>query len=141
MLPCLGIKDAEPLSESLSAFLAAIQAVVERLKEYLPLSVRQIHYQLLNAPPLWRIVGRSKFNPEYYRYRNDDRSYNALSRLCVSARYAGELPWPAIDDATPPMTTGAASRPSATSSPVRWIASFSAITATSNLTNRFTLRC
>jgi hypothetical protein len=24
----------------------------------------------------------------------------ALSRLCVSARYAGELPWPAIDDTT-----------------------------------------
>lgn len=42
-----------------------------------------------------RIVGRSKFDPEY-RYRNDDRSYNALSRLCGSARYAGELPWPAI---------------------------------------------
>lgn len=95
-----GYKNVEPVSESQSELLEAVQDVVARLKEYWPLSIRQIHYQLLNDPPLWRIVGRSQFDPEHYRYRNDDRSYNALSRLCVSARYAGELPWPAIDDTT-----------------------------------------
>lgn len=95
-----GSKEIEPISESKRDILRAVKFVVERLKSYWPLSLRQIHYQLLNDPPLWRIVGRSKFDPEHYRYRNDKPSYEALGRLCVSARYLGELPWTSIDDVT-----------------------------------------
>ena len=55
-----GYKNVESVSESQSELLEAVQDVVARLREYWPLSIRQIHYQLLNDPPLWRIVGRSR---------------------------------------------------------------------------------
>lgn len=95
-----GEKDVEPLSESKRDILRAVKVVTERLKKYWPLTLRQIHYQLLNDPPLWRIVNRSKFDPEHYRYKNDNPSYEALVRLCVSARYEGEISWASIDDTT-----------------------------------------
>jgi hypothetical protein len=95
-----GHKEVEPLGESKSEFLEAVQDIIRRLNDYWPLTLRQIQYQLLNDPPIWRLVGRSNFDEVHYRYRNDDRSYSALSHLCTSARYLGELPWPAIEDAT-----------------------------------------
>ena len=43
----------------------------ENLRDYWPLSIRQIHYKLLNDPPLKQTPKRSKFDVEYYRYAND----------------------------------------------------------------------
>jgi hypothetical protein len=95
-----GFKDVEPISANRQEFLAAVQEVVTRLRPYWPLSIRQIHYQLLNAPPLKLTPKRSSFGAEKYRYRNDKASYDALSDLCTPARYQGAIPWAAIDDST-----------------------------------------
>ena len=98
--------DREKLSHAITErrkpFLDAVVKVVEKLQPFWPLSVRQIHYQLLNDPPLTQTPKRSTKDIEAYRYRNDDRSYNAVIRLCRDARYAGHLSMNCIDDPTRP---------------------------------------
>ena len=69
------------------------------------MSIRQIHYRLLNNPPLMQTPKRSKFSAEHYRYRNDGASYEALVRLLGPARYNGEIPMNCIDDPTRPQKT------------------------------------
>jgi hypothetical protein len=79
-------------------FLRAIQKIIDELWEFLPLSLRQIFYQLLNDPPL---IHASK--PDS-RFRNDKRSYWALCDLATRARHEGYIDYEVIDDATRPMT-------------------------------------
>jgi hypothetical protein len=47
-----GEKRRAKISAAKKPFLDAIGAILERLRDYWPLSVRQIHYNLLNDPPL-----------------------------------------------------------------------------------------
>ena len=96
-----GEKLVEPIGSNRQEFLAAVQKVVGEMRGYWPLSLRQIHYRLLNDPPLKLTPQRSRFDvDEKYRYRNDRASYDALSRLSVSARYLGKIPFYSIDDPT-----------------------------------------
>jgi len=95
-----GRKYTGEISDNKQAFLRAVQEIVTKMRSYWPLSLRQIHYQLLNDPPLTFTPKRSKFGDEHYRYRNDRGSYQALSNLCVDARYLGAIPFYAIDDPT-----------------------------------------
>ena len=95
-----GFKEVDAIGPTRHEFLVAVEKIVEKLRAYWPLNIRQIHYQLLNKPPLKRTPEKSKFDPEKYRYRNDRESYDALSRLCTSARYLGKIPWSAVDDPT-----------------------------------------
>ena len=82
--------------------LAAALAVLEENRRYWPMSVRQIHYRLLNDPP-WRSVMKSGRGRN--RYRNDVRSYKDLSTLLTDGRIGGRVPMEAIDDETRPVTT------------------------------------
>jgi hypothetical protein len=79
-------------------FLSAIRNIIESLREYWPLNLRQIHYQLLNEPPL---IHASK--PES-RYRNSLASYKALCDLATRARHEGFIHYDVIDDPTRPVT-------------------------------------
>jgi hypothetical protein len=79
--------------------LDAVLAVLDDLREFWPLSLRTVHYNLLNDPPL-----RHARKPGS-RYQNNRRCYGDLSGLCTRARIAGLLPWEAIEDATRPVTT------------------------------------
>jgi len=97
-----GSKCVENVSEKKKAFLDAAVAVIQELRSFWPLSVRQIHYRLLNNPPLMLTPKRSKFKSEKYRYKNDDASYQALVRLLRSARYHGHVSMSCIDDPTRP---------------------------------------
>jgi ParB/Sulfiredoxin domain len=96
----VGEKFVKEVSSRKMEFLAAVQRVVERLEPYWPLTIRQLHYQLLNAPPLKLTPKRSRLGLEHYRYRNDYSSYSALSDLCTQARYSGAIPWESVDDIT-----------------------------------------
>lgn len=87
------------ISAAKQPFLRAIQEVVQGLHGHWPLSVRQIHYKLLNDPPL-KHAGK----PDSY-YRNDRASYQALVELTVRARLLYEIDWAAIDDETRPVET------------------------------------
>lgn len=97
-----GLKSLSRISSKKQEFLRAAQQVVNGLMEYWPLSIRQIHYNLLNSPPRITTPKRSKFGLEHYRYRNDSTSYDALIELLKPARYLGLIPMESIDDRTRP---------------------------------------
>ena len=73
------------------------QVVFTDRKAYWPLSVRGVHYPLLNYE-FMRNIPREK------PYKNDDDSYSATSELLTRLRLNGEIPWRALDDITRPFT-------------------------------------
>jgi len=78
-----------------------VEAVLRTFKEradYLPLTVRSVHYALLNYPPL---IHASKPNS---RYINDKKSYQSLVDLLTRMRVDGIVPMDSIDDETRPVT-------------------------------------
>jgi hypothetical protein len=107
------------ISEASLPFLKAALEVANAHRDYWPLSVRQIHYRLLNDPPLkFTKKDRVKRNrkgeivktipavqDESRRYANDEASYKALVNLLARARVEGRFPWDAIDDETRPEDT------------------------------------
>jgi len=101
----VGAKEITAISERRQEFLQAVQDIIKKLKPYWPVSIRQIHYQLLNDPPLKQTPRRTKFGAEHYRYRNDDSSYNSLVDLLTAARYHGHVSMSVIDDPTRPQRT------------------------------------
>ena len=77
---------------------SAILSILQMLEAYLPVSLRAIHYRLLNQL-VWR---NSKTQ---LRYVNDLSSYKDLSDLATRMRLSGEISWDAICDETRPVTT------------------------------------
>ncbi len=85
------IKGNRPLAD------ACIRIVTE-MRQYWPLSDRQIHYLLLNDPP--HLHEKKKT-----RYQNDKRSYRTLTNVLTRLRIAGEIQFAAISDETRPINT------------------------------------
>jgi hypothetical protein len=71
---------------------------LNKRRGFWPLSDRQIHYALLNEPPL-----RHTSKPGSV-YSNDHKSYKNLTDLLTRARVAGDIPWACIADETRPVT-------------------------------------
>lgn len=86
------------ISPAKQPMLDAVIAVLDDLQDFWPLSLRTIHYNLLNDPPL-----RNASKPDS-RYRNNRQCYSDLSDLCTRARFEGLLPFEAIHDPTRPVT-------------------------------------
>lgn len=105
-----GTKLLKEISEKRQQFLEAVVEVVNSLHKFWPLTIRQIHYNLLNNPPLTLTPKKSKYSTEHYRYKNDKSSYDKLVDLLTPARYAGAIPMIAIDDPTRPKLTFSAYR-------------------------------
>lgn len=93
-----GEKVRSTIGPLLQEFLAAAIRVIDDLKAYWPLSVRQVHYGLLNDPPM-RNTSTGK---QRARYANDLKSYKSLCDLLGRARLNGAVPFHAITDATRP---------------------------------------
>jgi ParB-like chromosome segregation protein Spo0J len=93
-----GEKRRSEISKAKLPLLEAINGIIEDRRQYWPLSDRQIHYALLNDPPL---IHASKPGS---RYRNDLKSYKALTELLTRARIADEISMSVIQDATRPVT-------------------------------------
>jgi len=72
------------------------QVVFVDRKDYWPLSVRGVHYALLN----YEFMRNLKLN---LPYKNNDESYQATSDLITRMRLSGSLPWDAFDDGTRPL--------------------------------------
>ena len=81
-------------------FLAKAQQVIQESHEYWPLTVRRVHYLLLNDPPLKHDKKPGSI------YVNDKNSYKALTNLLSRARLAGDVPMGAIEDSTRPVQLG-----------------------------------
>jgi hypothetical protein len=86
------------ISPAKKAFLAAIQTIIFSLEEFWPLSLRQIHYALLNDPPLIHSAKPDSL------YRNNLQSYHSLSDLVTRARHEGSIDYEVIHDPTRPVT-------------------------------------
>lgn len=81
------------ISDGSADMVRAVLRVIEDLKEFWPVSLRSVHYPLLNDPPLRHTNRR-------IRYSNDRGSYDALSKLLLRLRINGVVPWAAIHDET-----------------------------------------
>lgn len=78
-------------------FLNAAKEAIKSEKEYWPLTVRRVHYLLLNKPPL-----RHDKKPGS-TYKNNPGSYKALTNLLLRARLTGDIPHEAIEDELRPI--------------------------------------
>lgn len=84
--------------------------VFEERREFWPLSVRSVHYPLLNYKFIRGYYWPRKGEPGYGKketlwYANDSDSYKATARLITTLRLNGTLPWEAFDDPTRPFTS------------------------------------
>jgi hypothetical protein len=79
------------------AFLAGAQRAIESEREYWPLTVRRVHYLLLNDLPL-----RHDRKPGSI-YKNDLPSYKVLTNLLLRARLTGDIPHASIEDGLRPI--------------------------------------
>jgi len=94
-----GTKRRAAITRAKWPFLTAIKTVIQESQDFWPLSDRQVHYMLLNNPPLIH----AKKNES--TYRNDRKSYQALCELLTRARLTGLIPWDVIADPTRPMVS------------------------------------
>ena len=86
------------ISAAKRPMLDAVIRVLEERSEYLPITLRAIHYALLNNPPLKHASKADSV------YRNDRQSYQNLSDLLTRARAEGAIPDDAIVDETRKVT-------------------------------------
>jgi len=93
-----GKKTRSKIGPNLQEFLRASIAVVMSVQEFWPVTVRLIHYLLLNDPPMQN----TSTGKQRSQYRNDSKSYTALTNLLTRARLFGHIPWDAITDETRP---------------------------------------
>ena len=91
-------KKRAQISAAKRPFLTAIKRIIKDRKAFWPLSDRQIHYALLNDPPLTHASKRDS------AYRNDAKSYGKLTELLTRARVVGSIPMDVISDPTRPVT-------------------------------------
>jgi len=87
------------ISRAKRPMLDAALAVIEDLRRFWPLTVRRIHYKLLENPPL-RHTGK----PDT-RYQNTERCYKDLDDLLTRARIFGQIPMEVIADETRPVVS------------------------------------
>lgn len=85
------------ISSAKRPFLNAIQAVLRDLSAFWPVSARQVHYRLLNSPPLTHASKPGS------TYRNDQRSYKSFIELATRARLTGDIDSAALADETRPI--------------------------------------
>src|SRR5262249_53108253 len=97
------------LSESKDEHVKYVLQVVQERRAYWPLSVRGVHYPLLNFKFIRGYYHPRRADPEYGQgpralpYANDDGSYDATSDLITRLRLTGQIPWEAFDDPTRPV--------------------------------------
>jgi hypothetical protein len=86
------------ISSAKFPLLNAVIRILNALRDYWPLTVRQIHYRLLgiDAP----LIHAAKADS---RYGNNIKSYRSLIDIAARARVSGKVPWEAIDDETRPV--------------------------------------
>ena len=87
------------ISKAKQPMLNAINKVLEQNRAFWPLSDRQVHYYLLNNPPL---IHASKPNSTYH---NHLKCYKALVDLLTRGRLEGLIDWKAIADTTRPVVS------------------------------------
>jgi hypothetical protein len=103
-------KKRHAISEDKAEHVKFIKEVVfDVRKDYWPLSIRAVHYVLLNYDFIRGYYSPRKKDPDWggppreLRYKNDAGSYAATSDLITRLRLDGTIPWEAFDDPTRPI--------------------------------------
>jgi hypothetical protein len=94
-----GKKARKGISVAKQQMLDAAVRIINEQKDYWPLSDRQIHYEMLNNPPMRNTGDRG------LRYKNNQKSYKDLCDLLTRARLSGKIPFDAIADPTRPFVS------------------------------------
>jgi hypothetical protein len=103
-----GTKKRYEISEDKREHVKYILQIVEARRAYWPLSVRGVHYPLLNYDFIRGLYHPRQKDPDWggpprvLHYANDDASYSATSDLITRLRLNGAIPWEAFDDFTRP---------------------------------------
>lgn len=92
-------KRRKSISSAKRPMLEKVIEIIESMKEFWPLTVRQIHYQLLNHQ-VYRNVSKKGVGKNLYE--NNKKCYKDLSNLLVRARLEGDVEYRSITDATRP---------------------------------------
>ena len=69
-------------TQAKAEYLSLVSTILEDLRPYWPLTLRQVYYQLVAAGHI----------------ENRSTTYNKLSRILSQARILGEVPWGALED-------------------------------------------
>lgn len=93
-----GTKTRSGIGPNKLPMLNAARKIIAEMHEFWPLTVRQVHYGLLNDPPL-RNASKGKQRSVYL---NNTKCYNDLCELLTRARLFGMVEWEAITDETRP---------------------------------------
>jgi hypothetical protein len=93
----VGTKHRAEISPAKKPMLDAVLGILQARRQFWPLTERQIHYALLNDPPL---VHAKKPGSTY---RNTLKCYKSLCDLVTRARLDGSIPFHAIEDPTRPV--------------------------------------
>lgn len=88
------------ISQAKYQFVAAIKKVIAERRKFWPLSVRLVHYALLNDPPVMNTILKPTL-----KYSNNPACYGKLSNLLTRLRLNGDVVWESIADTTRPATT------------------------------------
>ncbi len=93
-----GAMKRSPISAAKQPMVEAVKRVLDARRNFWPVSVRSIHYALLNEPPL---IHKSKPDSTY---RNDQSSYKSLCDITMRMRLEAMIPMHAIGDTTRPIS-------------------------------------
>jgi hypothetical protein len=102
-----GTKKRWNISEEKQEHVKKVIEVINGRRCYWPLTVRGVHYPLLNFDFVRGYYWPRKDEPDHgvrreLRYKNDRESYQATSDLLTRLRLNGEVPWDALTDGTRP---------------------------------------
>jgi hypothetical protein len=103
-----GSKRRYEISEKKADHVKYILQIVEERKPYWPLTVRGVHYPLLNFEFIRGYYWPRQSEADHgtrrtLYYRNDQGSYDATSDLITRLRLSGLVPWEAFTDPTRPV--------------------------------------
>jgi hypothetical protein len=90
-------KQRAKISDAKRPMLDAVNSILAANRQFWPLSDRQVHYYLLNKPPL---VHASKADSTYL---NNQKCYKSLVDLLTRGRLESLIDWRAIADSTRPV--------------------------------------
>lgn len=97
LMEASNIAGRKKISKAKLPLLNAALDVINKYREFWPLSIRQIHYRLLGSTAPLRHASK----PDS-KYVNNSNSYKSLAELLARARVEGRFPWDSIDDETRP---------------------------------------
>jgi hypothetical protein len=105
-----GCKKRYNLSPDKDEHMRLVIKILNERKKYWPLSVRGVHYPLLNHDFVRGYYAPQRKDDDWggpkrvLKYANDDDSYHATANLLTRLRLDGTVPWEALDDPTRPLT-------------------------------------